>query len=353
MRDKKFDIQRTLLLVFVMIAHIIGHFNIIHVVTNPAFIIIGGYFAKIKEEDTYISVVKKHFYSVLVYYFIFQMVSMLFYVGYNDGDNMKYFLTAVFNGNIIGETELNKLVQVNFPLWFLTYYFVLMSLYDIEYILAKKIARRLNMERIFNVVLLLIVVITFALGYFYICILKKDPKLFHIDLAFISLPFVYFGNIVLKKILNKVHEVKEKIGKIKFEIALLIVFLVTTLILFLTADIAYVDMVQRDFENIFMFVFLAIFGYVPIYIFSYFVEKVVYLRDILAYIGERSIYVLAYHMPSQTVFSNIMLIVPGTIMHYVIEGGTNSLFIVGILFMFAFSMFMYALHKGVKRIITK
>ena len=168
-----------------------------------------------------------------------------------------------------------------------------------------------------------------------------------------NLPFVYFGNVVLKKIFKMSDEFREKMGKIKFEIFLVVLFLVTTAILFLTADLAYVDMVRRDFENIFVFIILAILGYVPIYIFSYFVEKVKYLSDLLAYIGERSIYVLAYHMPSQTVFSNLMLIVPGTIMHYVMIAGTNVLFIVAAIFMFAFSMFMYELHKGVKKVIIK
>ena len=186
MRDIRFDIQKAILMIFVMVAHTIGHFNYIHILTIPAFVIIGAYFTKIKETDNILLVLKKRFYSIMSYYFIFSFISFFFYLARNEITNVLPLINCIFNGTVLGDLANDTSFNINLPLWFLPYFFIVMCLQDVGIIISRNITKILkfnNKNTIFNILFFVYVMIIMIFAYYYVIILKKKSLIFHIDLA--------------------------------------------------------------------------------------------------------------------------------------------------------------------------
>ena len=353
MRDLRFDIQKAVLMVFVMISHIIGHFNFMHILTIPAFVIIGSYFTKIKNEDNIFIVIKKRFYTIMSYYFIFSFISFVLYLSKNETTNILPMINYIFNGTVLNDISNENSLSINLPLWFLPFYFSVMSFFDVGLIISNKIYNKFKTKNIiiFNIVLLFYVLILTMIFYYYVIVLKKKPLIFHIDLACITLPLAYFGKVILPFFVKKVNDLKN----IFLKNVIVLIIAITIFIIFYNYSnkIDYIDLYPRTFGNsFFIFLFLSMFSYLSLFLISDIIADIKYLSNILSFFGTISLYIMAYHMPSHLVFFNINFIFPSNVVWILTEYNKVLFNIFLIIYMFLFSAFMYVIHKSIKYVIN-
>ena len=334
-----------------MISHACGYFLHIHSMTIFSFLIISGYFDNVKKNKSVIEIVKKRFLQTMIYYFYFSFITLPFFLHGKSISDIEYIIRYIFNG--IGPQEL----LMNFPLWFLPYFFSLMVIYDIIYLFSYKLYNKLklNNEIYVDVISLICILVITYMSYIYIVLLNEKKLIYNIDFSCMSIIFPFIGKIIkdYKNVIkNKIKLIFKKEIFINF-IYIIFFLLITILWDRLTIKNKHIDLVYRIFgENIFLLYINAILGYIFLYGLSKLFLKIKYVNKILSYVGKNSISFLSYHIPATIVFSVINFIFPASFIK-IIYGNQTLYNITIVLFMFLFSVFMIDVDKSIKFIINK
>ena len=132
------DVMKGLLITLVVIGHL-PYFDydsrtltLIYSFHMHAFLIIGGILSHVNEDTKFSTIIKKRIKGTLVPYFIFYIISLLIIPTPSIQQKLNA-LIVVFRG--IGD----PVNAINLPLWFLTFYFVAMTTFEIIECLAYKI----------------------------------------------------------------------------------------------------------------------------------------------------------------------------------------------------------------------
>lgn len=358
MRSKYIDILKGLLITLVVIGHLpFFEYNsrtltLIYSFHMPAFLIIGGILSHNSENTTFSEIFLKRFTSIIVPYFIFYFVSMVFMPA-ESFEKRAEGIIVMFKG--IGISPDNA---VNLPLWFLTYYFVAMTIFEWAECLFYKIKKLLfgksngnNNKKLFFVEFftLMIISIIMYFAYYYARIYKGVRMPFNIEIACFSLGFVFVGKIFGLTVPSAIKEIKKSIP---LSILLSIVVFLFLLILFiywyfLSMKNGRIDLNARDYKNAFYMYFDAIIGFVLFAFFAKLVSFIPLINNLFSLLGKNSIYILAYHVPSTLITHNIIVpLFPG--LSSIISN--NSLLSIFILTSFGiiFSLIMSLIHKAIK-----
>ena len=108
-----------------------------------------------------------------------------------------------------------------------------------------------------------------------------------------------------------------------------------------------IDLNARDYKNSTFMYINAILGFIIIYCVSNIIKIIKIINKLIAFLGKNSIYILAYHMPSNIITYNI--IIPLLPINFSKILNTNNFIsvtffvICGILF----SLFMMCIHKSI------
>lgn len=243
-RLKYIDLIRGLGIFYMIFGHVGFGWVIdkyIHAFHMPIFFIISGYFFnKDKYNKSLIKFVKVKARSLLVPYIffgLFHYIVWLIFIGYQENKNIKLFLKNLFWRNT------NDEMPIAGALWFLTCLFIL----EITYYLLNKISRS---EKWLALLLTCFSIITYS-----ICEIFDYRLPYAADVAFVSLPFFYIGNLL--KLYSNTFFV-EKITNINHK-ALFFLFLASTILVFLNG---YVNLRTAEYSFLFMFYINAVVCYI-------------------------------------------------------------------------------------------
>ena len=354
-RSKYIDVMKGLLIILVVIGHLpFFDYNsrtltLIYSFHMPAFLIIGGMLSHINENTELFTILYKRIKGTLIPYFLFYFISF-FLVPIDNNEKLYAAIRTVING--IG----HPIDAINLPLWFLTFYFVAMTSFEIIEWLSYKIKSLFTKSNSYLPVLLIDIVIIAPLMYFAYSYARihKNPRLpFNFEIAIFCLLFVLFGKIIsayIKKALIEINDYKN----LKIFISVISIIVIAVLILYwyiFSMNNGRIDLNARDYKNaLFMYVD-AILGFIIFAYFSYFISLIPLISNILSSIGEYSLYILAYHVPSTNftypyIISRLPAIVGTTLSH-------NSIISIILLTSFGiwFSLIMALIHKLITQFI--
>lgn len=294
-RDRTIDIAKGITIILV----VIGHLNHFFQYTNPLiigiysfhmplFVCLSGYFFKRGKEDTFIAFLNKKFNNLIVPYFLLAFLTLFIQSIFNERLS-SIWLKGIFIGN-----GLENRLDFNIALWFLPMlFFSNVLFYFISYIAREKI-----------IIKTLLCTACSAIGIYLTKI--SAFSLWNIDLAFVVQLFMLFGyTLKLKK------EYIQKIYSFPVQALLLI-----TVVLGAFYN-GRIDMNARCFNNPIIFYFTAIAGTLIILKISMLLEKVKYAKDFFGYLGIKSLYIMALHIPAGSIMYNIFMgLLPTQIQNY-------------------------------------
>ena len=354
-RSKYIDVMKGLLIILVVIGHLpFFDYNsrtltLIYSFHMPAFLIIGGMLSHIDESTELFTILYKRVKGTLIPYFLFYFISF-FLVPIDNNEKLYAAIRTVISG--IG----HPIDAINLPLWFLTFYFVAMTSFEIIEWLSYKIKSLFTKSNSYLPVLLIDIVIIAPLMYFAYSYARihKNPRLpFNFEIAIFCLLFVLFGKILsayIKKALIEINDYKN----LKIFISVISIFVIAVLILYwyiFSMNNGRIDLNARDYKNALFMYIDAILGFIIFAYFSYFISLIPLISNILSSIGEYSLYILAYHVPSTNftypyIISRLPAIVGTTLSH-------NSIISIILLTSFGiwFSLIMALIHKLVTQFI--
>lgn len=316
-RNLYIDVMKGILIILVVIGHLpFFDYNsktltYIYSFHMPAFLIIAGILSHVNENYTYKGIISKKFDSILKPYFIFSLISLIISPAVST-NNYQSAVITMFKG--IGD----PIFSVNLPLWFLTFFFVAITLFEIIQCFSFKIINFLFRKKYeivnkkhFYLEILTLLIITFVmfLSYQYSEIYHKQRLPFNFETACFCLGFLYIGKILGFLIPPIYTNIKNKFLNSKFAIIILIVIIVifANIWHYFTLYNGRVDINARDYKNAFFMYFNALIGFFIFATFSFFISYIPIVKNMLSYIGLNSLYILAYHIPSATVTYNIIL----------------------------------------------
>ena len=351
MREEIFDIQKGILMFFVMISHSVGYFLHIHSMTIFSFLIISGYFDDVRKNKNFISIFKKRFLGIMCPYFIFEFITFPFFLHGKSMADINYFIRYIFNG--IGPQEL----LMNFPLWFLPYFFSVMVIYDTIYLFSSKLCDKLKLKNkyLIDAISFLFIIILISFSYVYVVVFNRKKLLFNIDFACMSIIFPFVGKLIKdnKNLIKNKFEVNIKNKMIKNIIFSLFFIFIIVLWWILSIINGHIDLVYRVFgKNLIMLYINAIFGYGSLYGFSIFISKIKYINSLFEFVGKNSMDIMAYHIPATIVIPIINFIFPAFLVSKIYQNQYfYNIFIVS--FMVVFSFFMKTIVDSIKFIMLK
>lgn len=354
-RSKYIDVMKGLLIILVVIGHLpFFDYNsrtltLIYSFHMPAFLIIGGMLSHINENTELFTILYKRIKGTLIPYFLFYFISF-FLVPIDNNEKLYAAIRTVING--IG----HPIDAINLPLWFLTFYFVAMTTFEIIEWLSYKIKSLFTKSNSYLPVLLIDIVIIAPLMYFAYSYARihKNPRLpFNFEIAIFCLLFVLFGKILsayIKKALIEINDYKN----LKILISVISIIVIAVLILYwyiFSMNNGRIDLNARDYKNALFMYIDAMLGFIIFACISYFISLIPLISNILSSIGEYSIYILAYHVPSTNftypyIISRLPAIVGTTLSH-------NSIISIMLLTSFGiwFSLIMALIHKLVAQLV--
>lgn len=348
--------MKGLLITFVVIGHL--HFfeynsrtlTLIYSFHMPAFLIIGGILSHVNEDTKFSHILYKRFKGILVPYFIFYLISLII-IPVNSYENKMKAIVYMLNG--IG----NPNYAVNLPLWFLTFYFSSITIFELIECFFYKIKMLLfgqrqdeNNKKFFFVEFCTFLVIAnlMYISFYYARILKLDRLVFNFEIALFCLGFVFFGKLVSLFVPCAYNFCKKNTATAvtSFFFSFLVICVLTIYWYTFSMKNGRIDLNARDYKNAFYMYFDAIIGFIIFAFFSYIISFIPLIKNIFSIIGKNSIYVLAYHVPSYIVTANIILpLLPAeinTMLSY------NSIFSIICLTSFGIliSLFCSLIHKA-------
>ena len=374
-RNKYIDILKGLLMMLV----IIGHLNffdynartltLIYSFHMPAFLIIGGFLSHIDENSKLITIIKNRIQKTLIPYFTFYLISFIL-IPKPTGIEQMNAVVFMFNG--IGNPD----IATNLPLWFLTLYFVSMTVFEVIEIFSYKFIfflksknNNLNQNKyefIRIVFELIIILILMTLSLYYSKTLRMKRMIFNFEIGIYTLLFVYIGKILnyfIPCIKNKISTLTNKNNdtnnffKLKIDTTkiLYILFLCIILIIWyiLSMKNGRIDLNARDYRDFRLLYLNAILGTFLFSNFSYIVYKIPYINEFFSFIGKYSVYILAYHIPANVPINFIIRpMLPLEFNEYLNHASIVSILFLSSLILIISLLFTY-IHISIKKSFSK
>ena len=162
------------------------------------------------------------------------------------------------------------------------------------------------------------------------------------------MPFIYFGhliNILIKNFKNIFIDFYSK-----YKIFTLFIFIIFTVIVFLiwykySLINKRLDLNARNIRNFHLTLTNAFLGYYLFSLFSYIFYKIKFFKNIFSFIGQKSLYILAFHVPLST-YINLLIttILPPFILQYMFS--VNIIYVLyHVITQLVFSILFYYLLK--------
>lgn len=349
-RSKFIDVMKGILIAFVVIGHLpFFEYNsrtltLIYSFHMPAFLIIGGMLSHIDKNTKLSSIILKRIKTTLIPYFSFYIISFFLIPIDTSTTNHLAAVKAVFRG--LGD----PVNSINLPLWFLTFYFVAMTTFEIiEYIsyrISEKLSKKNNYQTIV-ILNLIFITIFMTISYIYARIYKMPRLPFNIEVATFCLLFVFIGKLIsvyVKPILNDIISSKPK--RNKFIIVAFFVIILFTIIWYVySMKNGRIDLNARDYKNALYMYCDAILGFIIFAYIGYIISTIPFISSIISYIGKNSIYILAYHIPSSYLaFNFIISYLPDVIRKMLSVNSIYSITILTSLYILI-SLVMSLIHK--------
>ena len=354
-RNSHIDIMKGILIILVVFGHLpFFEYNsrtltLVYSFHMHAFVIIGGYLSHINKDTKLSTIILKRIKSSLIPYFLYYLIT--FIIIPTTHDQMIRAILVVIKG--IGIPPDNAL---NLPLWFLTYYFSVMTLYEVlqytsfkinKYVYKKNILKK-EYKYFVDIITLIFIIIIMTISFRYARVYKLVRLPYNIEIAGFSLLFVFIGNM-LKKYLAPHFDISKMHSRKNVIILSISTLLVLVLWYILSMKNGRIDLNARDYKNAFLMYINAILGFILLSISTFFVDKLpkisdsllnIFIGDNVSYIknnkvltnnkfttnlvkivttislkikilfcflGENSIYILAFHIPS-TFYRNAFII---------------------------------------------
>ncbi len=362
-RNLYIDVMKGLLIILVVIGHLpffeydSRTLTLIYSFHMHAFLIIGGILSHVDENTKLSTIIVKKFKNILIPYFIFYAITLVFIPTATMDQKIKAIF-VVFKG--IGD-PVNAL---NLPLWFLTFYFVAMLTFEfIEWLSyrIKTLVFGINQygenEKYWFVALITLIFVSIIMFFsFRYARYYKMPRLpFNIEIAGFCLGFVFFGKILGKYVPIAFNEFKNYTSyKIIGSILIFIILAIFIYAWYFTSMYnGRIDLNARDYKNAFLMYIDAILAFFIFSVFSYIISMLPIIKNDLAIIGENSIYILAYHVPSVFVLNCFVLPYLPPIIGLTLQ--KNSIISITILTSFAilFSLILALIHKSISGLLKK
>ena len=341
---------------FLMILVIIGHltyFNyedkfitLIYSFHMPAFLIISGILTKNKQNTNILNIIKQRFISCIIPYFIFYFISYII-IPQNDITTTIFSLKSTFSG--VADSNYS----INLPLWYLTFFFVNITTFEIILYISNIISSKFKKNKKHNksyiineIIIMIFILILTVISFIYSRILKLDRLVYNIEIALICLPFTYIGHLIKIIIPNIKNYLEEHKGyNQKIYILSIIIFIISFIVWFKLSLInKRIDLNARNFRHINLMYINAILGFFIFSVFVFFLNKIKYIKQMLRIIGQNSIYILAYHIPS-VFYMNILF---NDFMPKFVIDSLNTANFISILYKVCisiiFSLFMRCIH---------
>ena len=354
-RNIYIDVMKGILITLVVIGHLpffeydSRTLTLIYSFHMHAFLIIGGILSHINENTKLISIIFKRVKNTLFPYFIFSIISLIIIPTQN--------LSQKFNAVIVMFRGIGDPINaINLPLWFLTFYFIVMLLFEIIEWISFRIKvlsfgrdYNGNNEKTFFVFLLDILFITVIMivSYLYARYYKMPRIPFNIEIAGFCIGFVFLGKILGKYTPIAFKEIKKNTAIFIFTILLI------TLLLFIFIISWYIfsmyngriDLNARDYKNAFIMYVDAILGFYIFAVISYIISKIPVINNVLSFIGKNSLYILAYHIPA-AFFANVYLYprLPGIIIYLLTHNSVPSIMALSFIGI-SFSLIIGCIHN--------
>lgn len=354
-RNSYIDIMKGILIILVVFGHLpFFEYNsrtltLVYSFHMHAFVIIGGYLSHINKDTKLSTIILKRIKSSLIPYFLYYLIT--FIIIPTTHDQMIRAILVVIKG--IGIPPDNAL---NLPLWFLTYYFSVITLYEVlqyisfkinKYVYKKNILKK-EYKYFVDITTLIFIIIIMTISFRYARVYKLVRLPYNIEIAGFSLLFVFIGNM-LKKYLTPHFEISKMHSRKNVIILSISTLLVLVLWYILSMKNGRIDLNARDYKNAFLMYINAILGFILLSISTFFIDKLpeisnsllnIFIGDNVSYIknnkvltnnkfttnlvkivttislkikilfcflGENSIYILAFHIPS-TFYRNAFII---------------------------------------------
>ena len=301
-RSVYLDVMKGLLIILMIIGHL-SYFDydsrtltLIYSFHMHAFLIIGGMLSHINKDTKLSTIIYKRVKGTLLPYILFCFITFLL-VPLGTRDKLYPAILAFARG--IGD----PINSINLPLWFLTFYFVAMLVFEIIEWFSYKTRDLFTTNDSYlpvAIIDLLFIIPLMIISYIYARVYKMPRLPFNIEISVFCLLFVYVGKILSVFIKNSLIEIKRD----KY------LSIMTTLLISITmiACIIYwyifsmkngrIDLNARDYKNAFLMYVDAFLGFYIFACISYIISLIPYINNFFACIGENSLYVLAYHIPS-------------------------------------------------------
>jgi len=272
------DIAKGIGIIFVIFAHVTtispALLNYIYSFHMPLFFFISGYLFSNAKYKTLKSFAKKKAQTLIVPYFIFSIISFIYWalIQIRMGDDTRHPSVLLNFFGIFYSNPSYHSMSYNVPLWFLT---CLFSTEMIFFLLKKRIEKKLY--------LILSLVLFSILGYLYsLYVPFKMP--WSIDVAFSAI--VFYGAGYLFKSINLKDCFLDKFSTIP------LVLLIIPVNYILSQFNLQIDMALNDLHNYFLLysgAFLGIFCWISI---SYMIKN----SRFLTYLGKNSLIIFGLHL---------------------------------------------------------
>ena len=356
-RNLYIDVMKGLLIILMVIGHLpffeydSRTLTLIYSFHMHAFLFIGGILSHIDENTKINTIIIKKVKNILIPYFMFYIITLVFIPTATFDQKVKAII-VMFKG--IGD-PVNAL---NLPLWFLTFYFSIMLIYEsiewlsyrIKILFFKKNINGKNEKYWFIAIITLIFIsIIMFLSYMYARVYKMPRMPFNIEIAGFCLLFVYMGKI-LGRYIPIAYDSIYKNNKIKI-ISILLIFILLIIYIYSWYTISMfngrIDLNARDYKNPFLMYIDATLGFFIFAIISFVISFLPVFKNMFAYLGKNSIYILAYHIPSTFVLHAFIL--PHLSQNINIYLSCNSIFAIIILSSYSiiFSLIIALIHKRI------
>lgn len=345
------DIYKCLLMILVIIGHL-HYFDynsktlvLIYSFHMPAFLIISGILSNITNDTNALSIIKKRFKNSIVPYFVFNLISLIL-IPKDTNMEQRMAVLAIFRG--MGDPDNS----INLPLWFLTYHFFALTVFELLDLISIKIMSLSKIKDdhmiIKNLLLLIFCSVFMYLSYLYARVYKLERIPFNVEIALFSLLYVYIGKIIISyKDYFVSNEIIKKY-KIILSIILFIIYMACTYIWYnLSLKNGRIDLNARDYKNALYMYINSLLGFIVLSPVPYIISKIKYLNKLFAFFGKISLYTLAYHIPSNIVsFGIINTFLPVTLLNYLFTANLFSISYFTIIALI-FSAFMFFIHENI------
>lgn len=291
-RKLYFDIAKGIGIILVVLGHMQQFFSydgrmtmIIYSVQLPLFLIIGGYWMSVKENETASGFVSKKFYRLIKPYFVFCLISIL--ISWPDS----YVTVHTYLSGMFFATGIEGHMDFNLPLWFMPMFFV----GNCAFYLVLRLSGRIKERRRRLAVELGLVLLFMWAGALLLRYMERLP--WSVEIALMTQGLFLFGHWW--------RWLEEKLtGKILY-ILMPAAFLIWAVSVKINGR---VDMNAGYFGNLLWFYTAAVAGCFLILMISKGLAYLPVIRTALAVCGRDSMYIMAYHIPAILIVKGFVLV---------------------------------------------